>query len=341
MSLLSWGWNSAWAEQFESHLRAGLAPARVTQMHRGGFELETEIGPVNGELSGRLEFASSSAIDLPVTGDFVAVTPTDPALIFAVLNRRSLFTRAVDGAAQPLAANIDVAFLVTSLDHDWSPRRLERYIVLSRDAGARPVIILNKRDLSPDPHAALAHARRLAPSVLLSAHSDDVAQALAPFVAPLETAALLGSSGVGKSTIVNSLLGAEIQATSTVRESDSKGRHTTTARTLHRLPAGWLLLDMPGIRSVGISADEAAVNHAFAQIAALAAHCRFADCSHSNEPGCAVLPNINTQQLAHYRQLLREAAYQHRREDATAARAEKEKWKKIHKQMKSRPNKRD
>lgn len=341
MSLSDWGWSSAWAERFSLHRAAGLLAARITEVNRGTFTLETEAGTISGELAGRLEFSASSPLDLPVTGDWVAVTPTEPALIIAVVERHSLFSRATErGERQALAANVDVAFLVNGLDLDWNLRRLDRYMVLANEARARPVVVLNKRDLCADPQGALRQAAAVADAVLVSAHADDLATTLGNFVKPGETAALLGSSGVGKSTIVNALLGTSWQATAEVRQSDSRGRHTTTGRTLHRLKQGWLLLDMPGLRSVGVTGGAPAVDDAFCDISAMAGNCRFADCSHSAEPGCAVRDAVSPDRLAHYRQLLREAAYQHRRENLTAARAQKEQWKKIHAEMKRRPDKR-
>ena len=341
MSLLDWGYSSAWTERFRAHRQAGLAAARIVGANRGVFELETEIGHARGELAGRLEYAAESPLDLPVAGDWVAITQTEPALIIAVLERQSLVARATnEGQRQPLAANIDVAFLVCGLDNDWSPRRLDRYLALAREAGVTPVAVLNKRDLCADPEAALRLARGVAQAVLISAHHDDLPEKLGVFMKPGQTAALFGSSGAGKSTIVNALLGGPAQTTAAVRESDGKGRHTTTTRTLIRLPQNWLLLDMPGLRSVGVTGDTTAVEDAFADIAALAVNCRFANCAHTGEPGCAVLASANPERLAHYRQLLREAAHQHEREDASAARAKKERWKKIHNAMKQRPDKR-
>ncbi|MBI2690102.1 MAG: ribosome small subunit-dependent GTPase A [Acidobacteria bacterium] len=337
MSLIHWGWNSAWAERFLDHRAAGLAPARVVGGSRGVFALETENGGVRGELAGRLEYSAVSAVDLPVAGDWVAVTPTDPALMVAVVERQSLFTRVVDDETQPLAANADVAFLVSGLDGDWSPNRLDRYLALANLAGVKPVVVLNKRDVCADPQAALAHAEKLAPAVLLSAWQDDVPALLGQFLARGQTAALFGSSGVGKSTIVNALAAAEAQTTCAVREWDSRGRHTTTSRTLLRLPQGWLLLDMPGLRSVGVGGG---VEDAFAEITRLAAACRFTDCTHGGEPGCAVVGAVTPGRLASYNKLRKEAEYQHRREDPAAQRALKEKWKKIHTAMRQRPGKR-
>lgn len=341
MSLLDWGWSSAWTEKFCLHRESGLQAARVSYANRGVYQLETEYGSMRGELSGRLEYAAESHLHLPVTGDWVAVTATDPALIIAVVERQSIFTRAVDaGDRQALAANIDVAFLVCGLDLDWSPRRLDRYLVLAQEANVRPVIVLNKRDVATHPDAILRQVQQIADAVLISAQYDSLPEILGPFVRPGKTAALFGSSGAGKSTILNALARADTQSTQPVRESDSRGRHTTTGRTLHRLPSGWLLLDMPGIRAVGVTGDVQALDDTFADVAAFARHCRFANCTHTAEPDCAVLPQISPERLAHYRHLLREAAHQHRRENLSAARAQKEQWKKIHAEMKRRPDKR-
>ena len=332
MSIFDWGWNSAWTERFSPHRLAGLAPARVVDGSRGVYELETDSGRVRGELAGRLEYAAGSPLELPVAGDWVAITPTDPALMVHVVERQSLFTRVQDGGQrQALAANVNVAFLVCGLDRDWNPARLDRYLALAMEAGVQPVIVLNKRDLCSDPAAIYAIAAALAPTVLLSGTLDDPAPLLGSFVEPGQTAALFGSSGVGKSTIVNALLREEAQAI-----GETVCQHTTTSRTLIRLPQGWLLLDMPGLRAVGVGGG---VADAFADVAELAAQCRFSDCSHDGEPGCAVENAVAPERLASFRKLQKEAAYQHRREDGNAARAEKERWKQIHAAMKKMPKK--
>jgi len=341
MSLLNWGWTSFWAERFAASAPSGLFPARVVGVERGVFALEMETGRARGELSGRLEYAATEAADLPAVGDWVAVTPTDPALIIAIVERRSLFARAIDnGDRQPLAANVDIAFLVCGLDGDFNIRRIERYLVLAREAGVDPVIVLNKRDVCADPTSALKAVSSLAPAVLVSALQDDIPALLGSFVDAGQTAALLGSSGVGKSTLVNALLGNEVQETFAVREDDSRGRHTTTSRALFRMPGNWLLVDMPGLRAVGIGGSSTAVDDAFEDITELAKQCRFHDCTHTGEPSCAVVANLDAARLESYQKLQREAAYQHRKEDATAARAEKEKWKAIHRAFNKRVDKR-
>lgn len=331
MSLLNWGWTSFWAERFQASAPSGLLPARIVGVSRGEFALEIETGRTRAELSGRLEYAAASAVELPAVGDWVAVTPTDPALIVAIVERRSLFARAIEnGDRQPLAANVDIAFLVCGLDGDFNIRRVERYLVLAREAGVDPIIVLNKRDVCADPAAALQAVASLAPAVLVSALQDDIPALLGRFVEQGQTAALLGSSGVGKSTLVNALLGNTVQETFAVREDDARGRHTTTSRALFRMPGDWLLVDMPGLRAVGIGGSSTAVDDAFEDVTELATQCRFHNCTHSGEPGCAVTANLHPSRLESYHKLQREAAYQHRKEDATAARAQKEKWKAIH-----------
>jgi ribosome biogenesis GTPase len=276
-----------------------------------------------------------------VTGDWVLATPTDPAMIVEVLPRRTLFARAAEnGERQPMAANIDVALLVTGLDGDFNLKRLDRYLVLAKEAGARPVAVLNKRDVCSDAEERLAQASAIAPAVLVSALHDDVPAVMAGVVMPGETAALFGSSGAGKSTLLNALSGQTVQDTTPVREWDSRGRHTTTTRSLYRMPQGWLLLDMPGIRAVGIGGSQEAVDAAFDEIAVLAKECRYRDCSHQGEPGCAVEGVVDPGRLASYHKLIREAAYQHRKEDVLAAQALKQRWKRIHVAMRKRPDKR-
>ncbi len=295
-----------------------LERARVISQAHELYSVATPHGEQIAQLTGRLRFLE----ELPAVGDWVSLTPTDPPLITAIEPRTSCFTRTSPGGGrQILAANIDVAFLVCGLDADFNPNRLDRYLVQARQSGARPVVVLNKADLRPE----LPHLDLDVPVAVVSALTGDLA-GLDGHVKPGETAALFGSSGVGKSTIVNRLLGAERQAIGT-----APGRHVTTSRQLILLPAGWWLLDMPGLRELALDATARAVAEAFAEISA--DRCRYRDCLHENEPGCAVRDLVDPARLTSYRKLRREQAYIERKEDPVAARAEKERWKKIHKAM--------
>ena len=298
-----------------------LERARVLSQAHELFTLATTVGEQIAQLTGRLRFLEQ----IPAVGDWVTVTPTDPPLITAIEPRTSCFTRMdPGGGTQVLAANIDVAFLVCGLDADFNPNRLDRYLVQARQSGARPVVVLNKADL----RAEIPLLQVDVPVVPISALHGDLA-CLCEHVKPGETAALFGSSGVGKSTIVNRLLGRQLQATGEV-----PGRHVTTARRLIALDFGWWLLDMPGLRELALDASAAAVEDAFADISGAA--CRYRDCQHQDEPGCAVRDQILPERLASYQKLRREQAYLIRKENPNAARAEKERWKKIHKAMRQR-----
>jgi ribosome biogenesis GTPase / thiamine phosphate phosphatase len=331
MSLLA-----RWGMRHAPSLPPGLIFGRVTRAASGLFRLITEDGPRDAELSGRLEYAAETAMDLPVTGDWVQATDTEPALILDVVPRTNCFTRATADGLQPLGANIDVGLLVMGLDGDYNPRRLERYLVLCREHGVRPAIVLNKRDLCAEAGSRVDAVRRLAPGaavLALAALHDDVPAALGAILTPPQTVVLLGSSGAGKSTLLNRLCGQPLQSTAAVREDDSRGRHTTTSRELFLTPQGFLIADIPGLRAVGVAAEETALAEAFPEVAAASCDCRFRDCTHAGEPGCAVAVRVAPERLAAFHKLAREAAYEIRRNDMAAARAEKEKWKQIHRQM--------
>ena len=248
-------------------------------------------------------------------------------------------SRAAAGRAadqQVVAANVDTIFLVTAFARDLSPRRLERYLTMVWDAGAVPVVVLNKADLCEDPAAAgrsLAARLPLVDVLVVSALHEHGLTALEPYL-PARTVALLGSSGVGKSTLVNRLLGREMLKVRAISDSDGKGRHTTTSRQLVELPGGALLIDTPGMRELQPWVDESAVDAAFDDIAALAGACRFADCAHATEPGCAVLASVaagrlDADRLENYRRLGREAAFEERKRDKAAAANTKRRWKQI------------
>lgn len=298
-ALAALGWAPYAASALEALGDESLVPARVAAADRGRFELLGADGPLSAELTGRL-FHAAAPGDLPVVGDWVAVEP-EPPTIHHVLERRTVLRRAMPtGALQVLAANVDVVLVVSSLNRDLDARRLEQFVAVAADGGAQPVVVLTKADLLADPSAALARVRpvtRGVPLVVVSAQRGEGLGELDPWLVPGSTAALLGASGVGKSTLVNALLGEERQATAPIRSSDDQGRHTTVRRELVMLGSGALLLDAPGLRLPQLWQPEQGLAAAFADLDAIAEDCRFADCAHRTEPGCAVRAAIDAGEL--------------------------------------------
>ena len=356
------GWDPGWAAAYLAHDAAGRRPARVSASHRDAWTLIADDGAHEAVISGRLRHEALGVGDLPAVGDWVAATTSSattssvpassatassddsgPAVIHAVLPRRTVFRRgADDGHAideQVLAANVDVALVVTGLDGDFNLRRLERYLSVAYAGGATPVLVLNKTDIAADLDGLRLAAEAIAPGVDVRAISartgDGVAALAADHLAPGRTAVVLGSSGAGKSTLVNALLGHEHLRTGAVRADDSRGRHTTTHRELVMLPGGALLIDTPGIRSLGVAGAEGGLAPTFADITDLAEGCRFRDCSHDREPGCAVRAALSDGRLsedrfASHRKLEREAAHVARTADPLLRAEERRKWKAIH-----------
>ena len=296
MTLEALGWNSRRQQQFEDHAAAGLVPGRVVGEHRSHYQVATEAIELSAGTTGRLRNSAEERSDLPGVGDFVAVRLAEgdgPATIEAVLPRTSALIRKAAGEPRPqlLAANIDVVFIVTALGGDFNLARMQRYLALVLESGATPVIVVNKADLPNDVIGPTGQIDGIDPDVAIhaiSARADDGAHDLEQYFAGNRTVALVGSSGVGKSTLTNRLLGRAAQATQEVRAHDGRGRHTTTHRQLFTRPEGGAIIDSPGLRGLELwNAPEVSRSN-FDDIEALAAQCRFRDCRHDSEPGCAV-----------------------------------------------------
>jgi len=344
------GFCEFFAEQLTEDMRARAQLGRIVEEQRGGYRV---AGEWEGwaELSGRLRHQAASRASLPAVGDWVALSTgaaDGRATISDVLARRSQLSRAAAGTAveeQIVAANVDTVFLVTSFNQDLNAHRLDRYLTMVWEGGAVPVVLLNKMDLCQDAEleSTLKQARARLPFVdvhAVSALSAAGLAALLPYLRPKATVALLGSSGVGKSSLVNRLTGGDLQRVAEIRETDDRGRHTTTSRQLIKLPCGALLIDTPGMRELRPWSATTGLDAAFADIAELAEECRFADCSHTREPGCAIVDAVSegrleADRLEHYRALLAEAAFEARKHDKAAAAAEKRRWKQIHQAQKA------
>jgi ribosome biogenesis GTPase len=346
--LASLGWDAAWAETFASFGAQGHRPGRVVAVHRETSIVRDGSGDRPAGVSGAFRFDALGHLDFPTVGDWVAVA--GDGVIAAVLPRRSVFKRMASDASrrntgiddeQIMASNIDVALLVAGLDNDFNLRRIERYLAVAESSGITPIVVLNKSDLADDVDGRLVAVDAIAPgvtTVAVSARTGAGLDDLRALLLPMQTAAILGSSGVGKSTLVNALLGEDRQATAEVRGSDSRGRHTTTHRELFELPNGALLVDTPGIRALEVLGADEGVDAAFDDVVELAAACRFSDCRHHGEPGCAVRAalddgRLTEERLASHRKLEREAARATREHDPRARAENRRTWKIIHKSV--------
>lgn len=333
--------NIGWSEFFAQQHSAGI-PARVASVFYERFLVWTEAGELDVGVSGTLRCTSPI---WPTVGDWV-VLREDADVIVKVLDRKTKLCRKQPDreiCEQVLAANVDVLFLVSGLDRDYNERRLERYLVVAKQSGARPVVLLNKSDLAGGMGMDIADVVRKTqqmdlevPVVTLSALCDDALDVIPTFLANGETAALLGSSGVGKSTILNRLIGEQRQLTRETRENDSRGRHTTTSREMFQMPGGWLLIDLPGLREVQLWASQEHLDASFDDIQELAQGCRFRDCRHANEPGCAVLQaGLDAARLENYQKMQKEVAYVERKTDPRLAKETRAKWKAMTKAMRN------
>jgi ribosome biogenesis GTPase len=336
------GWNPHFEQHMEPHRAAGLVPGRVAIQHRGGYVVYTANGETTARLPGRMR---NDETDLPAPGDWLALRelPNEPGTIVeAVLPRTSKFSRHEAGKVtreQVVAANVDVAFLVSALNQDLNPRRIERYATTAWSGGASPVIVLTKPDLCDDLAAALAEVETVAlgiPVHVVNGLTGEGAAAVAAYLDGNKTAALLGSSGAGKSTLLNHLAGVELQRVAEIRH-DGKGRHTTTVRHLFPIPGGGLVLDTPGMRELQLWADDG-IDQTFTDVAELAQACRFNDCTHEREPGCAVMAahadgRLPTERLESYRKLQRELHHLRLAQDRRAAAEQRRQWKVLSKSM--------
>jgi len=332
------GWTNEHAEAF-AHFSGPFMAGRVACRQKTTWEVFTDRGLVTAGISGALRKLGR----FPAVGDFIVLLhqpEAGAATIVAILPPKTVFTRGSagrDGTDQVMAANIDTVFIVTAAGHDLNTRRIERYLAIVHASGARPVIVINKSDLAEDP-AVLAEeilpVASGAPVILLSALNGEGTDRLLPFLAPGTTIVLIGSSGVGKSTLINRLLDRPGQETGSIRDADGKGRHTTTVRQLFVLKGGALMIDTPGLREVGIGTASGGIDETFPDILELSRGCRFSDCRHEKEPGCAVQEavrrgTLSASRLDNFQRLVREVAFGQEKAEIGLIRSERKRWKGI------------
>ncbi len=346
MQLEHIGWNSHFAEPLSSLGRPDLSPARVSREERTGYQIITPLGERFAQITGQLRHDARDRLELPTVGDWVGAripeNNGDQATIDVLLPRRGCLVRKSAGqttTVQVIAANIDVLFLVMGLDGDFSVHRLERYLTITYESGAQPVVLLNKADLCDDVDEKVAEIQLAAigvPVHTLIASEGTGIDEVRQYFADGQTVALVGSSGVGKSTVINAILGEERLKVGEVMNEDGRGRHTTTWRHLVPIPGGGVLIDTPGMRELQLWAGEESLDYSFSDIAALAENCRFNDCKHLQEPGCAVRQavdddGLDAARLESFHKLQRELRFLASKQDHLLRIAERNRWKAIHK----------
>jgi len=339
------GWDNFFQDQFQLVKVPGSVPGRVVSESKGSYQVNSQYGEVTAKITGKMRYQLEGEKTYPAVGDWVVIKPLvneKKATIHAVLARKSKFSRKVAGERteeQVVSANVDTVFIVSGLDggRNFNLRRTERYLTLAWSSGANPVIVLNKVDLCPDVDVFIQRVEEIAPGIPIhpvSAKEKTGLEALRKYLAKGYTVAFLGSSGVGKSALINALLGTEKQEVGEVREDDRMGRHTTTRRELILLPGGGMMIDTPGMREIQMWTGEDDLQDTFSDIEALAKRCRFNDCSHKAEKGCAVKEavdkgDLDPSRLESYRKLQSELNYLASREEDSTRLYEKVKWKKV------------